>query len=106
MLIFVHKLVPCWFGFPSAWTYVTGVALIAAGVAILINVLYKLAMRLLALMLVLWFFMVHIPDSLKNPIGDGSALIGLLTCAFFLGIALVLGWDDATSQRQDIIEKV
>lgn len=97
---FVHKMVPSFFGFPKAWTYLTGVALIAAGLAIFVNILYKPATRLLALMLLSWFFMVHLPDTIDNPIGDGGILIGLITCAFFLGIALILGWDERTKYEQ------
>lgn len=89
---FVSTMVPSWIPGPRPWTYATGVALIAAGVAIFTNILFKLATRILTLMLVSWLFMVHIPDTLKNPIGDGSILIGMLTCVFFIGIAMMHGW--------------
>src|SRR5690606_38165708 len=98
---FVSTLVPSLIPGPRVWTYVTGVALSAAGVAILTNILFKLATRALALMLISWLLMIHIPDTVNNPIGDGGILFGMLTSVFFIGIALMLGWPDSSSHPQD-----
>ncbi|MFC5864414.1 hypothetical protein ACFPT7_19060 [Acidicapsa dinghuensis] len=54
-------IVPHWLPFATAWTVVTGIAFILAGGAICLKVFDVLAARLLALMLLLFEFLVEIP---------------------------------------------
>src|SRR5262245_22469881 len=58
---FVATWVPAWLGFPQFWAYFTGVAHIAAGVAIVTGVLPRLAATLAAIMYGSWVLIVHIP---------------------------------------------
>lgn len=55
-------MVPGWLPFPIAWVYLTGVSLIAAAVALIINKKAKLAMTLLAIELILFVVLIHIPS--------------------------------------------
>ncbi len=43
------------------WIYFTGLSLIAAAVSLVINIKAKLAMRLLALMLLIFMLTIHLP---------------------------------------------
>lgn len=54
--------------------YVTGVAHLAAAVSILIGKMDKLASVLLALMLLIFAFAVHLPNMSENPMEMGNIL--------------------------------
>lgn len=54
-------IVPHWLPFATAWTVFTGIAFLLAGIAICLEKLDILAVRLLALMLLLFEFLVEIP---------------------------------------------
>jgi uncharacterized membrane protein len=58
---FVAAWVPAWIPFPLFWAYFTGVAHVAAGLAILANVTARLAAFLAAIMYGSWVLIVHIP---------------------------------------------
>jgi uncharacterized membrane protein YphA (DoxX/SURF4 family) len=58
---FVATWIPTWLGFPQFWAYFTGVAHIAAGVAILTGIVPRLAALLAAIMYGSWVLIVHIP---------------------------------------------
>jgi putative oxidoreductase len=70
--------VPSYFpGDDSVWMYVTGIAFLAAGIAIIINKFRKLACYLLALMLIIFILTVHLDDvlhfkNLYQPLKDGA----------------------------------
>lgn len=60
------------------WVYVTGVALIAAAVAILIGRLDKLAAFLLGLMLLIFALSLHLPSVMDSGGQDPGAMSSLL----------------------------
>jgi hypothetical protein len=60
-LRFFAKIVPQWLPFGTAWAALTGIAFLLAGVAICLRRLDVLAARLLALMLLVFEFLVEIP---------------------------------------------
>lgn len=62
-------MVPSWLPLsPICWVYITGAALIAYGVSVLINHKYqKLAGYLLAVMFFLFVILVHMPSMNTNP---------------------------------------
>lgn len=65
------------------WIYVTGAALIAGGVAIVINKKAKLATQLLGLLLLIFAFSIHLPALLA---GDQMSMD-----SFFKDVALAGG---------------
>ena len=63
---FVTMLVPEWMPARTFWSYFCGVALIAAGVGIIIRKKARLAASLLGLMIFLWVIMLHIPRAIAT----------------------------------------
>lgn len=58
---FVQTLVPAFIPFKLFWVYLTGTAMIGAGLSIVLNLQMKLASRLLATMLLIFILLVHLP---------------------------------------------
>jgi len=63
------------------WVYVTGVGLLAAGVSMLIGRLDKLATVLLALMLLIFVFAIHLPGAIEGNQPSTSNLLKDLALA-------------------------
>jgi uncharacterized membrane protein len=61
--------VPSYLPVGVAWVYLTGIALVLAGAAVLAGKYAKLALQLLGLMLVLFAVMLHLPTLMAG--GDG-----------------------------------
>jgi uncharacterized membrane protein len=70
------SMVPEYLPYPIIWVYLTGLALILAAIAIVINKMAKLAALLLGIMLVLFAFLVHLPNVLNGA--ESSAMASLL----------------------------
>jgi len=88
---FVSTLVPAWFPDHIFWTYFGGVALIGSGVAIVLNIRRKTIAILLAVMLFLWFVILHIPRAVADPFGNqGNEVTSVFEAFAFSGIALLI----------------
>jgi uncharacterized membrane protein len=61
------EVVPTWLPFRLGWGYGTGVAHIAAGLAILFGVVPRLAARLEAIMITAFVLFIHVPGVLGAP---------------------------------------
>ena len=86
---FVATLVPAWIPGPIFWTYFAAVALIAGGIGLVLAVTSRLAATLVGLMVLTWFFVLHIPRGLTmNNQNEWTAVIEALGVS---GIALALG---------------
>ena len=68
------------------WVYLTGVGLLAAGLAVLIGKYDKLAMVLLALMLVIFALSIHLPGVMNS---DQASMPNLLKDLALAGGALM-----------------
>lgn len=68
---FVAALVPAYFPARWLWAYLTGAAMIAAGVSLIINIKARTAAALLGTMLLLFFLLIQVP---KIVAGDASAI--------------------------------
>ena len=86
---FVITLIPPWIPGRAFWTYFTGVALIAAGTAIVLNRTARLAATLLGVMIFLFFLLVHPPQIAANP-GDPHQWTYLTQAFTFSGIAFAV----------------
>jgi putative oxidoreductase len=80
-------MVPSYFPFPVFWVILTGAALIAAAVSLLIQKYVRLSGLLLAVMLVVFVVTVFIPKLIG---GDQYAMVSILKDLGLAGGALVL----------------
>jgi uncharacterized membrane protein len=84
-------MVPKWLCISVFWSYFGGTALIMAGTAILFKVWLQPIAFLLALMLFLWFIILHLPNAIADPYsGRGNAIVSAFDALLFSGVALVL----------------
>jgi uncharacterized membrane protein YphA (DoxX/SURF4 family) len=85
---FVATLVPAWIPNPTFWTYFAAAALIAGGIGLVFAVTSRLAATCVGLMVLTWFFVLHIPRGLAmNNQNEWTAVIEALGVS---GIALAL----------------
>lgn len=96
----VSELVPKWIGFSLVWTYITGIALVGAGLAILLKIKVKLISLLLALMLSLWLMLLHLPATIQWK--DAVNIVSSFECLAFCGIAVLIAFE---SDRKPVAEK-
>ncbi|MDB5022380.1 MAG: hypothetical protein JWP78_135 [Mucilaginibacter sp.] len=88
---FVATLVPNWIPGHILWTYLSGAALIASGLGILLNIKRQLAAKLLGITIFLWLIILHIPRALADPhSGNGNELTSLFEALAFSGIAFMI----------------
>ena len=87
----VSVLIPNWMGFPEFWTYFGAIALICSGIAIILKILLRPIALLLATMLFIWVFIVHLPRAIADPyIGKGNEIASTFDALAFCGTALVI----------------
>ena len=60
-------VVPAWLPLRPGWVYLTGVAHIAAGAAILLGIVPRLAATLEAVMISAFVLLVHVPGVIGDP---------------------------------------
>ena len=88
---FVQTLVPAWIPFPLFWTYFGAIALIGAGVSFIFVIKVKLVGILTAVMLFIWFLILHIPRAIAMPeVANGNELTSVFQALAFSGVALVI----------------
>jgi uncharacterized membrane protein YphA (DoxX/SURF4 family) len=89
----VAALVPAYFPKPIFWSYFSGVALVGSGLAIVLGIKTKEVAALLALMIFIWFLVLHIPRALEDPSGNrGNEFASAFDALAFTGIALVIAF--------------
>lgn len=84
----LQNVVPSFIPGQTFWVYLTGAALIAAGISILIKRQIQLISYLLAIMLLIFALFVHLPMALE---GDKLAASSLLKDIALAGGAIILG---------------
>jgi uncharacterized membrane protein len=97
---FVASLIPPWFpGNATWWTWFAGVALIAGGIGLLIRRTARWAALLSGLMILAWFFIVHLTRELAG-VADGVAVFEALAAA---GVLFVLAGRMFRQERETAI---
>lgn len=71
---FVAGLVPAFFPVRWFWAYLTGTAMIAAGLSFIVNVKARLAAALLGTMLLAFILLIHIPKLAGDPAAAAAAI--------------------------------
>jgi len=103
---FVSSLIAAWIPGHLFFTYLSGVALIAAGAGILLNIQRRLAAYLLAAILFIWVLVLHLPRAVANPGGDESnEWTSVFEALAFSGVAFLIGTGarrKASQPRQEI----
>lgn len=101
---YLVKTVPAWFHDHLFWVYFSGTALIAAGVAIILDIRMRMVALLLAFMVFLWFWFIHIPGAISQPLANrGEYVVSAADALAFSGIALLIAF---TMQRQQWVHKI
>lgn len=94
---FTADFVPAWIPQHEFWAAATGVAQIAAGLAILSGVLARLAATLTGLMYGSWVLIVHVPRVMANP-ASHAEWTNIVTAAALCASALIVA--GATTNAQ------
>ncbi|WP_461103353.1 hypothetical protein [Spirosoma koreense] len=101
---FLVTTVPAWMANPLFWVQLTGVALTASGIAIILGIRIRIIALLLALMIFLWFWLVHVPGAWSNPVADrGNLLASAFDALAYSGVALLIG---LTMKQQKWVEDI
>ncbi len=102
----VATLVPVWIPDHLFWTYFAGVALIGAGVFIILNIKLRIIALLLGVMIFLWFVSLHLPAAWKDPSVDrGNNLSSAFDALAFSGTAFAIAFGLKTQKWIDDIEQ-
>ncbi|HUB60285.1 MAG TPA: hypothetical protein VL978_06280 [Puia sp.] len=103
---FVRTLVPGWIPGDLFWTYFAAVALIGAGMAIVVGFRVKLVAMLLGIMVFSWFLILHIPRALAAPASDmGNELSSVFESLGVSGVAFVIAYGYGTAARRRLPSK-
>jgi len=85
----VARLVPAWIPFHHFWTCFAGVALIAAGLGLVVEKTKRWAALLCGGMIFTWFLILHIPRALAAP-HDAAEWSSVCESLAFSGMAFLL----------------
>ncbi|SFF23915.1 hypothetical protein [Spirosoma endophyticum] len=89
---FLEGTVPSWMANHLFWVNLTGVALTASGIALILGIRIRIIALLLSLMIFLWFWLVHVPGALWDPVGNrGNLLASAFDALAYSGVALLIG---------------
>jgi uncharacterized membrane protein len=90
-LSFVIALVPNWIPGHIFWSQLAGIALIAGGLGIILNIKRHLAANLLGIIIFIWFIVLHIPRAIADPhSGNGNEVVSVFEALAFSGIAFLI----------------
>jgi uncharacterized membrane protein len=97
---FVAQLVPAWIS-PGQrfWVYLTGVALIAGGVGIMLPKTRRLTALMSGLMIFLWVVLLHVPRALTD-LSNAGETSGVFEALALSGVAFILAMSPAWSTHQ------
>jgi uncharacterized membrane protein YphA (DoxX/SURF4 family) len=98
---FLATLVPAWLPAHSFWIYFTGAGVVAAGLAIALNVLGSIAAAVLGLMFLLWVLVLHGPRVIAQP-HNGDELSSLFVALAFCGASWIIAGALAATPRQGL----
>ncbi len=101
----VSTLVPAWIPGRMFWTYFAGVVLIGSGVTIILRIQLKLSALLLALMIIIWFLILHIPRAVVDPYSlQGNEVSSVFEAFGFSGIAYLIAHGYQTKRAMKKID--
>jgi uncharacterized membrane protein YphA (DoxX/SURF4 family) len=87
----VSIMVPTWIPYPVFWTYLAGIGLLGSGISIILKIKTRFILSLLGTIILIWFLILHIPETIASSYAD---LGGEITSAFlalaYSGIAFAI----------------
>jgi hypothetical protein len=86
---FVADLVPAWIPTRLFWAYFTGIAFVAAALAIAANKMVRIAATLLGTMFFLWVVLLHVPR-VAGALRNGDEVTSLFVALAMSGVSFVL----------------
>jgi uncharacterized membrane protein len=89
---YVSSVIPTWIPYPLFWAYFTGLAHIAAGLAILSGVMARWAATMLGIMFGSWVLILHIPRVIAHPHTQAEWTSLFVATALCGGAWLVAGY--------------
>ena len=102
----IADMVPSWIPGHYFWAYFSAVALISAGISIIIRVWIKESALLLGIMILLWFLFLHLPNAIQYPLVDrGNIVFSALSALAFSGIAFVMSGEANKNKHSSADEK-
>jgi putative oxidoreductase len=96
----MKESVPKWIPGGVLWVYITGIGFVLASVAILINKQTKLACYLLAVMLLIFIFTIHVPNIASGK-DESAKQMGMLLMLKDVGLTMAAVLVGYNSDRPD-----
>lgn len=90
----MSAIVPKYMPMPSIWVYLTGAALILSAISILTGIMMRLACVLLAVMLLIFVLLIHLPLVQAGGVSAQLGIPNLLKDLAMAGGALVIASRD------------
>ncbi len=101
---FLADTVPGWMANHLFWVNLTGIALIASGIALILGIRIRIIALLLSLMIFIWFWLIHVPGALRDPAGNrGNLPASAFDALAYSGVALLIG---LTMKQQKWVEDI
>lgn len=98
---FCAGIIPAYIPAHMFFSYLAGVALIAAGAGIILNIQRRLAATLLAIILFIWVVTLHIPRAVADPAGNESnEWVSVFEALAFSGVAYLIGTKASLQAKQ------
>jgi uncharacterized membrane protein len=103
----VATLVPRWIPGRFFWTYFAGAALVAAGLALIVNIQARLAALLSGIMFFLWVVMLNLPRALADSSsGNGGEWTSVFEALASSGIVCMLASGSLLERGQKPVRRV
>ncbi|MBA4852121.1 hypothetical protein [Emticicia sp. BO119] len=101
----VSTLVPPYFPDPVFWTRLSGVILIASGMAITLKIRRGAIAMLFSIALFLWVFLLHLPRAIQDPHASrANEVSSCFDALAFCGIAFIISLRTLKSDLSEIFE--
>ncbi len=87
----VSTMVPTWIPYPIFWTYLAGIGLLGSGISIILKIKTRLILSVLGTIILIWFLILHIPETLASSYADlGGEIASTFLALIYSGIAFVI----------------
>jgi uncharacterized membrane protein len=103
---FVKFLVPAWIPGALFWTYLSGAGLIVCGLGLITSVGYKLAALAGGVVIMIWFFVLHIPRAVVGGLASPNELTACCEALAFSCALLVIHHHARQSAGRKVVQTI